>query len=150
MAMLKRLFKDKLTFFSLFFLLLIGINAIFAPYLAPYDPHEQRLAQRRQGPSLQNWFGTDEFGRDILSRLIHGSRFTLLIGINSVTIGLVIGTILGLISGYFGGFIDNIIMRMMDLMLAFPYFLLAILIVAALGPGMINSTIAIGIASIPT
>ena len=148
--MIKRLLKDKLTLFSLLVLILVGTSAILAPYIAPHDPRQQNLAERRQGPSFQNWLGTDEFGRDILSRLIYGSRFTLLIGIISVTIGLVIGTILGLISGYFGGFIDNIIMRVMDLMLAFPYFLLAILIVATLGPGMINSTIAIGIASIPT
>ena len=148
--MIKRLLKDKFTFFSFLLLILVAGAAVLAPYLAPHDPHQQSLAKRRQGPSFENWLGTDEFGRDILSRLIYGSRFTLLIGVISVTIGLVIGTILGLIAGYFGGFIDNVIMRLMDLMLAFPYFLLAILIVATLGPGLINSTIAIGIASVPT
>lgn len=150
LSIAKRLLKDKFTLFSVAFLLLVTLSAIFAPFLAPYDPHEQSLSNRRQGPSLEHWLGADEFGRDILSRLIYGSRSTLLIGIISVTIGLVVGAVLGLISGYFGGFVDNILMRLMDLMLAFPYFLLAILIVATLGPGMINSTIAIGVASVPT
>lgn len=147
---LKRLLKDRLTQFSIIFLLIIISCALFAPLLTPHDPHQQNLAKMRQGPSLENWLGTDEFGRDILSRLIFGAKNTLLIGIFSMLIGLIIGAVVGLISGYFGGFIDNILMRLMDLMLAFPYFLLAILIVATLGTGMINSIVAIGIASIPT
>ena len=148
-AILKRLLKDRLTLFSIIFLSIIISSALFAPLLASHDPHQQNLAKMRKEPSLENWFGTDEFGRDIFSRLIFGARNTLLIGIIAVSIGLISGTVLGLISGYFGGYIDNILMRLVDLMLAFPYFLLAILIVATLGPGMINSVIAIGIASIP-
>lgn len=145
----KRLLRDKLTFFSICILIGVLLCSFLAPLIAPYNPYQQNLAERRKWPSQKYWLGTDEFGRDILSRLIYGARNTLLIGILSVVIGLFIGTFLGLIAGYYGGFIDNIIMRFVDLMLAFPYFLLAILIVATLGPGMINSTIAIGIASIP-
>jgi len=148
--MLRTLYKDKLALFAAIVLIVILFCAIFASLLAPFDPNEQSLVERRKPPSSKHWIGTDEFGRDILSRLIYGSRNTLLIGFLSVAIGLFAGTILGLIAGFYGGFIDSLIMRFSDLMLAFPYFLLAILIVATLGPGMINSTIAIGIASIPT
>lgn len=147
---LKKFLRDKLTIFSGVVLIAVIVCAVFAPFLAPANPYEQNLGERRKGPSEKHWLGTDEYGRDILSRLIYGARNTLFIGILSVAIGLVFGSILGLVAGYYGGIADNIIMRLMDLMLAFPYFLLAILIVATLGPGMVNSTIAIGIASVPT
>jgi ABC-type dipeptide/oligopeptide/nickel transport system permease subunit len=117
--------------------------------MAPYSPYQQSLAEKRKIPSQKHWLGTDEFGRDMLSRLIYGSRNTLFIGLLSVAIGLSIGTLFGLVAGYYGGIADHLIMRFIDLMLAFPYFLLAILIVATLGPGMINSTIALGIATVP-
>jgi ABC-type dipeptide/oligopeptide/nickel transport system permease subunit len=145
----RKLLNDKLTVFSISILIIVLLCSFLAPFIAPYNPYHQSLAERRKGPSQRHWLGTDEFGRDILSRLIYGARNTLLIGVLSVSIGLFIGTFLGLIAGYYGGFIDILIMRIIDLMLAFPYFLLAILIVATLGPGMINSTIAIGIASVP-
>jgi peptide/nickel transport system permease protein len=148
-SMFEKLLHDKLTLFSIFILIIVLLCSILAPLIAPYNPYHQSLAERRKGPSQKHWLGTDEFGRDILSRLIYGARNTLLIGVLAVSIGLLIGTSLGLIAGYYGGYIDNIIMRFIDLMLAFPYFLLAILIVATLGPGMVNSTIAIGIASVP-
>lgn len=149
-SMFNRLSRDRLALFSLFFIILVLLCVIFAPFFAPFNPYKQNLEARRQSPSLKNYLGTDEYGRDILSRLIYGSRNTILIGLSSVAIGLIIGTFLGLIGGYYGSISDNIIMRFMDLMLAFPYFILAILIVATLGPGMINSIIAIGIASVPT
>lgn len=148
--MLKELRRDKLAVIALVLLGVIFLMAIVGPYLAPFDPITQNLHERRLGPSLVHWLGTDEFGRDILSRLIFGSRNTLFIGFLSVAIGLSIGCVLGVIAGYYGGFADSCIMRAMDLMLAYPYFLLALLIVATLGPGMTNSTIAIGIASVPT
>jgi peptide/nickel transport system permease protein len=147
--MFRKLLLDKLTLFSVFILMIVLLCSILAPLIAPYNPYHQNLAERRNGLTQEHWLGTDEFGRDILSRLIYGARNTLLIGVLAVSIGLFIGSFLGLIAGYYGGFIDNIIMRFIDLMLAFPYFLLAILIVATLGPGMVNSTIAIGIASVP-
>ena len=150
LSIIRKFNRDKLAIFGAIFLIMVFLCSIFAPYLAPYDPYMQNLSERRKGPSQKHLLGMDEFGRDILSRLIFGTRNTLIIGFLSVAIGLFIGTILGLFSGYYGGFADNIVMRVMDLMLAFPYFLLAILIVATLGPGLINSIIAIGIASVPT
>ena len=147
---IRKFSRDKLAIFGVIFLLGVILCSIFAPYLAPYNPYAQNLSERRKGPNQKHWLGNDEFGRDILSRLIFGTRNTLIIGFLSVAIGLFIGTILGLISGYYKGFADNIIMRIMDLMLAFPYFILAILIVATLGLGLINSIIAIGVASVPT
>ncbi len=146
---LKRFTRDRLGILGAVILIVVLLITLLSPLLAPRDPYQQSLAERRQAPSQEHWLGTDEFGRDILSRLIYGARNTLLMGTLSVSIGLFIGTFLGLISGYYGGPIDNLIMRLIDLMLAFPYFLLAILIVATLGPGMINSIIAIGISSVP-
>ncbi len=150
LSAIRRLRRDKLAVVGAVLLTSILLCAIVGPYVAPYDPYLQDLKERRSGPSSKHWLGMDEFGRDILSRLLYGASNTLIIGFLSVAIGLFIGTILGLISGYYGGFLDNCIMRIMDLMLAYPYFLLAILIVATLGPGMINSAIAIGVASVPT
>jgi peptide/nickel transport system permease protein len=150
LSVFKKLIREKLTIFCIVVITVVIACALFSPFLSPSDPYQQNLVERRQRPNVKHWLGTDEYGRDMLSRLIFGSRNTLIIGLLSVSIGLFLGTLLGLVSGYYGGLADNIIMRFMDLMLAFPYFLLAILIVATLGPGMINSTIAIGIASIPT
>jgi peptide/nickel transport system permease protein len=148
-SLFRRLLADKLAVFSLCILVVILLSAILAPWIAPHHPNQQSLAERRKPPSLKHWFGTDEFGRDVLSRLLYGSRNTLFIGILSVAIGLSIGTLIGLTAGYYGGLADTLLMRFIDLMLAFPYFLLAILIVATLGPGMTNSTIAIGLATVP-
>jgi len=145
----KKMLRDKLTLLSLSILVIVLLCALLAPWIAPYSPNQQNLVERRKGPSAKYWLGTDEFGRDILSRLIYGAKNTLLIGVLAVAIGLFTGTFLGLIAGYYGGFVDIVIMRFIDLMLAFPYFLLAILIVATLGPGMVNSTIAIGVATVP-
>lgn len=147
---IRRLSRDRLACFSIVIIVLVFICVIFSPYLAPYDSVEQQLSKRRQAPSLQHWAGTDEAGRDILSRLICGAKNTLILGMLSMSIGLLFGIILGLISGYYKGFLDSLIMRLMDLMLAFPYFLFAILIVAMLGPGLTNAAISIGIASVPT
>jgi peptide/nickel transport system permease protein len=128
---------------------LMLVMALFAPLLAPTDPADQNLRARRAPPSAEYLLGADEFGRDILSRIIHGARASLFVAIASVGIGLVLGGILGAIAGYTGGFLDNMIMRVMDLFLAFPYLLLAIIIVSALGPGLLNTVIAIGVWTIP-
>ncbi|MEM6431228.1 MAG: ABC transporter permease, partial [Deinococcota bacterium] len=125
--------------------LLLIVMALTAPWLAPNDPAEQSLLNRRQPPNETYLLGTDEFGRDILSRLLYGARYTLLISVSSVGIGLIIGGSLGFIAGYVGGLTSGIIMRLMDLLLAFPYLLLAIMIVSALGPGVRNTIVAIGI-----
>jgi peptide/nickel transport system permease protein len=128
---------------------LIVLVALFGPWIAPADPLLPSPLIRLQGPSSQHLFGTDSLGRDMLSRVIYGARISLMIGIISVTISLVPGTILGLISGYFGKRIDSIIMRCMDMLLAFPAILLAIFITAILEPSLTNTMIAVGIVYIP-
>jgi peptide/nickel transport system permease protein len=127
--------------------LLIGI---FAPIVSPYDARtDLNLKERLQPPSKEHPFGTDDLGRDVMTRVIHGARVSLQVGIMVVAISLTIGTLLGLVAGLFGGFLDSFIMRIMDIMLSFPYVLLAIALVAALGPGLRNAMIAIGIVYIP-
>lgn len=148
--MMNRFKKNKRAMVGLVMVTLFVIIAIFAPWIAPKDPYEQNLDVMLQSPSLQYFFGTDEFGRDIFSRVIYGSRISLMIGIVGVTIAIAIGVTLGTISGYAGGIVDTIIMRLMDILMAFPSFLLAMAIVSVLGPGMTNLMIAIGIFSIPT
>lgn len=132
------------------FLLLafMALIAVLAPVIAPFDWQEQDIINRFQGPSTTHWLGTDELGRDILSRLIYGGRDSLTMGISAVAISFVVGTLLGSIAGFYPR-MDSVIMRMTDIMMAFPGILLAIAIVAALGPGLINIIIAIGINEIP-
>ena len=123
--------------------------AALAPWIAPFDPIAQNLYERLSPPPWTNWMGTDEFGRDILSRVIYGARISLRIGLLCITIALSCGTTLGLISGYRGGVTDTVIMRVMDIMLAFPSVLLAIAIVAVIGPGIDNVMVAVSIVLIP-
>jgi peptide/nickel transport system permease protein len=129
------------------------LTAIFAPLIATHDPVEQNLELIASGccpgPSSEHWFGVDLLGRDLFSRIVYGARVSLLIGVVSVTIGLSIGLLLGAIAGYVGGFIDSSIMRVMDIMLAIPGLLLAIGIVAALGSGLKEVMIAVGLANVP-
>jgi peptide/nickel transport system permease protein len=129
----------------LFFILL----AIFAPLLAPYGINEQKLSLRLQAPSKEHLFGTDDFGRDILSRVIYGARISLWVGFFSVLGSVVAGSLLGIIAGYYGRWIDGVISRIFDIMLAFPSILLAIGIVAVLGPSLQNALIAIAVINIP-
>lgn len=129
----------------LFFILV----AISAPLLAPHDPTAADAAARLKKPSLRHPLGTDRSGRDMLSRIIYGSRLSLQVGIVAVGIAIIIGSSLGLLAGYYGGWLDNIVMRLMDIMLAFPSILLAIVVVAALGPNLFNAMIAVSVVSIP-
>jgi len=122
---------------------------VFASVLAPYSPVEQHSQDRLQSPSVMYLLGTDEFGRDILSRLMHGATNSLRIAILSVTAATLAGTTLGIVAGYAGGLADNVIMRIMDLFFAFPAILLALFIVAALGPGMNNTILAIAVVYTP-
>ncbi len=134
-------------------LVLIGaflLTAALAPWLAPYDPTAFQLGQQLRPPSALNLLGTDELGRDILSRLLWGARITLLITMGAVAVALVGGTLLGILAGFRGGWSDTLIMRVMDILLAMPGFLLAIAIIAALGVGTFNVILAVGIFSIPT
>ena len=123
--------------------------ALLAPLLAPYDPTAFTLGQQLRPPSAANPLGTDELGRDILSRVLMGSRITLLITLGAVLVSLLVGTTFGIVAGYRGGWWDTLIMRLMDVLLAMPGFLLAIAIIAALGAGTLNVVIAVGIFSIP-
>ncbi|MBI4640356.1 MAG: ABC transporter permease [Candidatus Tectomicrobia bacterium] len=145
----KQLKKNKGAMVGAVLLLLFILVSIFADSIAPYDPIKMNPAEAMMPPNLNHWFGTDNFGRDILSRVIHGARISLWVGVISVAIGAFFGVVLGLISGYYGRWIDATIMRVTDGMLAFPGLLLALVIVAVLGPSLFNLMIAVGISSIP-
>jgi peptide/nickel transport system permease protein len=127
----------------------LTLVAIFAPLLVPYDPIEVNPTDSLEAPSLQHLFGTDDLGRDVLSRVILGARVSLSVGLISVTIGLIVGVSVGLAAGYLGGPVDLLAMRVIDALLAFPALLLAISITAALGPQIWNAMIAIGVVAIP-
>lgn len=147
----RRLRKNKMAMLGLVILVMLALTAIFADVIADYDTKviAQDIKNRLQGPSMEHWCGTDEFGRDIFARLVHGSRVSLVVGLISVSISLLMGGALGAIAGYYGGRVDNVIMRIMDIFLAVPSILLAMTIVAALGTSLINVMLAIGVSGIP-
>jgi peptide/nickel transport system permease protein len=130
-------------------ILLVVITAIFAPQIAPYNPTAQKF-RRLQAPSAANWVGTDELGRDVFSRIVFGSRISLQVGIIAVSLALSIGVTIGVLAGYIGGTFDNTVMRVVDLLFAFPGLVLAIVIAGLLGPSITNAMIAIGIIYAPT
>jgi len=135
--------------FGMGLIALVLLVAVIGPTFAPYDPLKPTPLDRLQGPSEAHLFGTDSLGRDIFSRVIYGARISILIGLISVSISLLPGTLLGLVAGYFGGRVDSLIMRLMDMLLAFPAILLAIFITAILGPSLPNTMVAVGIVYIP-
>jgi len=151
----EKLFKNKTGLAGLIIITLFSAAAVFAPVISPHDPIENALYDQlkppvwEEGGATKNWLGTDDLGRDILSRLIYGARVSLTLGVVSVGLALTIGTLLGALAGYYKGWLDNLIMRFMDIILAFPHILLAIVIVAYLGPGLTNAMMAIGIINIP-
>ena len=128
---------------------LIVLAALFAPILSPFDPKVIDFSVKLEAPGLQHWFGTDALGRDILSQVLHGARLSLAVGFVAVLIAVTIGVPVGLMAGYFGGWIDTLVMRVSDIFLAFPPLLLPIALTAALGPGLGNAMIAIGISWFP-
>jgi ABC-type dipeptide/oligopeptide/nickel transport system permease subunit len=147
---LVKLAQSKTALAGLFIILVFVACALAAPLLAPYDPTAQVIADRLTRPfTTGHILGTDDLGRDVLSRIIYGARISLVIGIVSVSISLFFGLLIGTLSGYFGGWFDRIVMRLIDIMLAFPYILLTIVIVAILGSSLVNAMIAIGISQIP-
>jgi len=146
---LRRLLRNKLAVVGMIIFAIFLTSALLAPWIAPYDPLKQELVKRRQPPSWEHPLGLDEVGRDILSRIIFGARTSLKVGVGSVSFAIIIGALIGAVSGYLGRWVDNIAMRLMDILLAFPSMLLAIAIVSILGPGLMNMLYAIAIVSIP-
>ncbi|MGN0799040.1 MAG: ABC transporter permease [Christensenellales bacterium] len=142
--------KQKTAVVAAVILLLIVLAAVFADLIAPYGINEYNYSEVLQSPSAKHPFGTDEFGRDIFSRIIHGARISLAIGFGAVTLAAIFGAILGLIAGYYGGFWDSLISRISDVLFAFPGLILAIAIVAILGPGLYNVVIAVVVFRTPT
>lgn len=144
-----RLLRDKAAISGLVIIALLVLVAVLAPWLAPHPPNDQSFITKLEPPSLSHPFGTDEFGRDIFSRVLYGCRVALLIGLTPVVGALIVGVTLGLASGYYGGLFDQLIMRLVDILLAFPWLLLAIGIMAILGPGIVNVAVAVTIVYIP-
>lgn len=148
-GLLRKFANNKAAVAGAAMLALLIFLAIFAPLLTSYDPTQINLAEAFQPPSWQHWFGTDNLGRDVFTRIMYGGRYTLLIGIIAVAIATVIGVPFGLVSGYFGGSSDMVIQRVADIMLSFNPFLLALILVAVLGAGVQSVTIAAGIGVVP-
>ena len=145
----RRLVRRKSAVMGLAILVLFVGVAVFAPLIAPYDPTQQSWTAIRKPPSQQHWFGTDESGRDLLSRVIYGARASLLAGVVSISIALALGVPIGLLAGYGGRWIDAVISRITDAMLAIPFLILAIALAAFLGPSLHNAMIAIGLTATP-
>ncbi len=151
----EKLISNRTGLAGLIIIVFFVLSAILAPWISPHDPVKNSLYDQlkppvwAQGGATENLLGTDDLGRDILSRILWGARVSLTVGVVSVSIGLFFGSVLGALSGFYKGWLDSIIMRFMDILLAFPHILLAIVIVAYLGPGLRNAMIAIGIISIP-
>ncbi|AOV08467.1 nickel transporter permease [Sporosarcina ureilytica] len=152
-AFWKRLLKNKAAVVGGFFILLFVISSIivtlFGPSIITYDPTKVDVLNKLQSPSKEHWFGTDNFGRDIFTRILYGMPLTLKVGFLSVAMGGIVGVVLGIVSGYYGGKVDTIIMRVMDVLLAFPGILLALAIVSVLGGSLTNVIIAVSIFSVP-
>ena len=145
----RRLARRRSAVFGAFVVLLFIAIAVLAPWLAPYDPIETSWSAIRQAPSSAHWFGTDDIGRDVLSRVAWGTRASLLAGIVSVSISIALGVPIGLAAGFLGGVVDALISRLTDAILACPFLILAIALAAFLGPNLTNAMIAIGISATP-
>ncbi len=146
----QRFLKNRLSVLGAIIVLMAFSGAILAPWFSPYDPNIINPQRRLSQPGTSGHFmGTDEFGRDLVSRLLWGARVTLFVSITATLMALVAGSLLGLLSGFFMGWFDILVMRLIDILMAFPYFLLAITVIAVLGPGLLNGMIAIAIVNIP-
>jgi ABC-type dipeptide/oligopeptide/nickel transport system permease subunit len=143
------LWRDPGARVGMVFIVLMVLAAAFAPWIAAHDPTAQSVMDLLQPPSAEHWFGTDEFGRDIFARIIHGARPALVVGLASVLVSLLIGVPLGMIAGYFGGWLDTVVSSVVDVMLSFPSLLLALLIVTLVGSSLPVLVLAIGIAHVP-
>jgi peptide/nickel transport system permease protein len=141
--------RNKISWIGLVLLVLMILMALLAPVLSPYNPVEQHIIDRFKAPGVKYWLGTDEYGRDILSRIIWGSRISLTVGTISVLLGMLIGGVLGIFAGYRGGYWDNLIMRVMDVFMSIPTLLMGLFVVAALGPNLVNLILAIALTVAP-
>ncbi len=148
-ATLKAFNTNKTSWVGLVVFLIVVVAAILAPLISPYDPLEQDILSRLQPPSVEHWLGTDNFGRDTLSRLLYGAQISLVIGVVSTFAAMFFGTVIGMTAGWYGGRYDIVIMQAMDILLAFPSLILGLIVVAMLGPSMTNIIIAIALTSIP-
>lgn len=146
----KKFLKRKTAVVSFVFIMMLVIVALFGTYLAPYDASQPDYTALLQGPSAAHLWGTDEFGRDVFSRLLVGSRLSLGVALSSVLIGAALGVILGVLAGYYGGIFESLVMRGSDVLFAFPDILLAIAVVAIIGPGVINVMIAVAVFTVPS
>lgn len=144
-----RLFSNKLAIAAAIILILVILIAIFAPHITPYKYDAMDLSNKNQSPSLQHWFGTDDLGRDILSRIMYGGRYSLTISIIAVLCAIIVGMVIGSVAGFFGGRLDNISMRILDIFQAIPDLILTIAISAALGSGFDKTVMALAISRIP-
>lgn len=150
MEIFQRFTRNKMAVIEVIIILALVFCALFAPLIAPYGYDDQNIANALQSPSAEHIFGTDNFGRDIFSRVIYGSRISLQVGLLAVSVAIVVGGTLGALAAFYGGKTDSIIMRCMDVLMAIPGMLLAIAIAASLGPGLSNMMIAIGVGSVPS
>lgn len=141
--------RNRRAMLGLTFIILLVLVAVFANFIAPYGMRQQNLSNALQSPNMTHWLGTDDLGRDVLSRLIYGTRISLTVGVSAVFVALIVGGILGVLSGYYKGWIDTLIMRFCDILLSIPSILLAIAIVASLGSSLENMIMAIGLSNIP-
>ncbi len=140
---------NKTSWIGLMVFVLVIVLAIAAPWIAPYDPNDQNIMEKLRAPSAAHWLGTDSFGRDTLSRILYGSRISLVIGIASTLLAMIIGSAIGMFAGWYGGRADTVTMQAMDVLLAFPSLILGLILVAMLGPSTHNIIIAIALTSIP-
>lgn len=149
MAVLKRLKKNKMAMFGLVILVVLVLMAIFAPWIARFPYEEMHVLDKHQSPNATYWFGTDELGRDIFSRIVYGARYSLSLGFMAVLVSNAIGIVIGAIAGYTGGRTDNIMMRLLDVFQAIPGMLLGVIISSVLGSGFVNTVMAMAIGNIP-
>ena len=145
----RREWARPVTLISALFLFALVLAAVFAPWVSPHDPNAQDLVSRFMAPSAEHWLGTDDYGRDVMSRLIFGARVSLLAAVQAVGITLVAGLPLGILSGYFGGWLDAVLSRVMDALMSVPSLVLALSVIAVLGPGVTNAMLAVGVVLTP-
>ncbi len=150
LAFLRNVLRNRLAALGVVIVGALFLIALFAPWIAPYAPEAQFSTDARQPPSAQYFFGTDTIGRDNFSRILYGTRVSLLVGVVSMLLASTLGVTIGLVAGYYGGWLDTLLMRTMDALLAFPAVLLAIFVIAVLGPSMLNAILAVGIVYTPT